>query len=180
MGGYTLIEILVVIIILLIIATIILAYNRSTELNVLILTEQMKIKAILNQAKNFALEKRDFNFTKKICGYGVNLNLVSNNLVQIILFADLADDCLNADKIYDFNIDGKIKEYLLKPNLILKEAGGNILNNVNILFSGPYLEVYRNGSLLIDEYKFYLVNLKNQNKKGLIKVGRGGEISTIE
>lgn len=179
MKGYTLIEVSITIIILLIITTVVLAYNRNTELNVLVLTEQMKIKSFLNQAKNYALEKRNFNFNQSICGYGANFSLINNNLVKIILFADLANDCLITNNNYDSN-DGVIKEYSLKQNLILKEENGNNLNNLTILFKGPYLVLYKDGSLLNSEYKFYLVNFKNQNRKGLIKIEPSGIISTLE
>lgn len=172
MKGFSLIEVLVVIVIILIISSIILAYNRNTEVNILIQTEKNKLKALLNQAKNLALEKRNIN-AGQVCGFGVNIKKQSN-YYTLTLFSDInCDKLLNASDTY-------LQIFNLNPKIIFKDKNNNHLFEKNILFTGPYLAVWNDGEILSNDLTLFLSNSNDENVKGVIRINSIGSISIFE
>lgn len=97
LGGFTLIEILVVLAIIVIITGIVI-FNIGTERqNSALLRSSQKLSLDLRRAQSFALSSKVYKTTGVPCGWGIHFNGAGST--SYIIFADLASfaDCSDRD-----------------------------------------------------------------------------------
>lgn len=93
-GGFTLVELLVVIAVLTVLSAVLIQYSRTGERQLVLFREQSKLVAALSQTKSLALTT--FNQPDVPCGYGMHFSAPRS----YILFRDDAADCASADGVY--------------------------------------------------------------------------------
>ena len=92
--GFTLIEMLFVLATIAILSTILIAYSRTGERQIIVFRDQTKIINALLRAKSLSLAT--FGKAGVPCGYGVHFEKPRT----FIIFKDIADDCSQADHKY--------------------------------------------------------------------------------
>lgn len=171
--GFTLVETMVALAIGVVLFGITLGYNRSSNVQLSLYTEQSRIVGFLNRAKSFALEKRAG--AANICAFGVHYDeAFAGNEKRLILFRDLAaaEDICPAGGNRQFDgFDEQQAELLIDSNISISAFPGDVV------FEPPYLQT---------DYQ------ANYNELGLIKieipdgpssciaVGPGGTIYGLE
>lgn len=93
-GGFTLVEMLVVVSITAMLSSMLILYSRTGERQILLFREQSKVINMIAKSKSLALQT--YIDGSAACGYGVHFSLPST----IILFKDQAADCAASDNIY--------------------------------------------------------------------------------
>ncbi|MDI6821186.1 MAG: type II secretion system protein [Patescibacteria group bacterium] len=150
MSGFTIIETMVVVSITLLLSTMLIAYNRSSERQLIIFRDQAVIFGTLNRAKAQAIEK--FNFPVGIgrvsCGFGVHFDASANSF---FIFADTvlegsASNPCKSGYVYQGNgeFDSGVDPVIglvnsLGNNIVfeLKDGSDAIHNKVDIVFIAP-------------------------------------------
>lgn len=156
MRGFTLVEIAIVISITAILSAILLGYNRSSERQIFLYTDQAKVASFLNRAKAFALERR-LTGPEEVCAFGVHFTAPR----QMTLFKDLCP----ANFQYD---NDEALETLLLDNRI-----EFVSFPTSTVFEPPYLTTRNYGNIIIR-----IVGTTASESQATILVGPGGEIST--
>ena len=139
-GGFTLIEILVVVGIMMMLSVIVLGYNRSTDSTLRLFRDQAIVIGVLNRAKALAIEKFD---APGACGFGIHLSAASQTF---LLFGDSntnpGNDCYAGG--YQGNILYESGEEIEIPFEIdsrfafsLYDAGGTSVSEFDIVFIPP-------------------------------------------
>jgi prepilin-type N-terminal cleavage/methylation domain-containing protein len=163
--GFTLIEMVIVFSIMAIMAGTMIAYNRGSDDNILLFSNQAKVIGVLQRAKSFALQKKE-DGSNLICSIGVHFEKPGT----MIIFEDRgdADNFLceenysnkgynNGEGIETINLDSDV--YF---NYLPNESDSH-----DVLFGTPYLEVTGWGSIIL--------KTKNEKESEII-VGKGGQI----
>ena len=169
-GGFTLIESLVVISILTLMTSFLILYNRTGELQIIILKEKANLIGTILRAKNLALGTLVTESAGVItCGYGV---YIENN--SYFIYRDLASDCQISDQSYSGNSSGEKLEgetYKLLPAVQFFQ------NEVNdILFVPPLPDVFFDGSKAVGEKIIRLSDISRDTKSEII-INNAGQIS---
>ncbi|MDP1706495.1 MAG: prepilin-type N-terminal cleavage/methylation domain-containing protein [bacterium] len=171
--GFTLVETMVAMAIGVVLFGITISYNRSSNVQLSLYTEQSRIVGFLNRAKSFALEKRAG--AANVCAFGIHYEeAIAAGQSRLILFRDLADvgDICPAGGNRQFDGPNEQQaELLIDSNISVLAFPGDIV------FEPPYLQT---------DYQ------ANYNELGLIKieipdgpsscvaVGPGGTIYSLE
>lgn len=137
-GGYTLIEITIVLAITVILSGILFTFSGSSRQQLALYTDEQKIVGLLNRAKTFALEKRQ---GVAVCAYGVHFLKPST----VILFRDLSSDPSCPPGSYDYLYDGSgemIETLTLDPGVEIESFAGTGFNKRDVVFEPPYLTTY--------------------------------------
>ncbi len=110
-GGYSLIEVLVVVGITIILSGVILAYNRSSEKQIVLYRDQALIIGLLNRAKSLTAQKLNIpgTPTEIPCAFGLHFDEASN---IFYLFQDLGPSDCDTPRTYSF--DGASSKELLE------------------------------------------------------------------
>lgn len=135
-AAFTLTETMVVLSIGFVLFGISIAYNRSSNDQLVLFTEQARLVGFLNRAKSFALEKRAG--LVDICAVGVHYQPpAGDNPGSFIMFQDLAEgdeDCPDgANGVFDDPAERK-EEVLIDQRALIASFPGDII------FEPPYLQ----------------------------------------
>lgn len=161
-SGFTLIETIVVLAIGVFLFGLTIAYNRSSNDQLLVFTEQARIVGFLNRAKSFALEKRT-GLAADICAFGIHFQPPVAGLDgqgSFILFQDLPNDGLSCPDGANGEFDGLAEQREVLPvdaKVEIEAFPGNVV------FEPPYLQT---------SYA------ANYNELGLVKISVAGGFSS--
>lgn len=163
--GFTTIEMLVIIGVLSLLSATLLVYSRAGERQITLFKEQAKIIGVLTKAKSLSVAA--FGKTGVPCGYGVHFETPRTYLI----FKDLADDCLLADKKYSGT--SEIFESFQLDSLTVFDS----LVLTDIVFIPPNPTVILDNDFSKTEA---LIKIKTTDGKGerIIKINNGGQITT--
>ncbi|MBI3046372.1 MAG: prepilin-type N-terminal cleavage/methylation domain-containing protein [Candidatus Harrisonbacteria bacterium] len=165
--GFTLVEILVTLAITSLLVGVLITYNRTGGLQILIFKDQARVINMVLRAKSLAVQI--FSQSIPVCGYGVHFDSVNKSF---ILFKDLADPCSGSDNRYSgstedleiINLDSQLKF----SNLELTD----------ILFIPPEPIVIIDGdSGKSGDFLIELDTIRGGSPK-IIKVNNFGQVST--
>jgi hypothetical protein len=181
----------------------VLAYNRTSERELLLSVEQAKIAGYLNVAKSYALEKHSGGgVDPDACAFGVHIVSVNGSPARVVLFQDLStiDGCVgtNFNKLYDGPASGvcpvnpttgeETTECLqvldVDPRIAFSfSAGGSPLggSTLDLVFEPPYLKTYANGTELSDALGSVRIQLKMppDNIPATVEVGEGAQMTSL-
>jgi len=173
--GYSLVELLVVLGITVLLSGVLLAYNRSSERQIVLYRDQALIIGLLNRAKSLAAQK--FNpagsLTDVPCAFGLHFDEVSKDFY---LFQDIGpggcdtprtagfDGADTAELIETFSLDRRL-EFLSIP------AGG-----FDVMFVAPDLNV--STTLLLGFPITVNIRVLGETLKASIIISSAGQIST--
>lgn len=150
-SGVTLVETLVALGIAILLFGIALAYNRSSNDQLVVYSSQAQLVGFINRAKAFALERR--SSVQNICALGVHYRPAGGGVEgAFIIFEDLAAEDLDCPDGANGQFDGfaEQKEVLAAdPRLAVTAFPGDII------FRPPYLQT---------DY------VSNYNELGLVKI----------
>lgn len=146
-AGFTLLEIIVVVSITIVLSTIVLAYSRSNEKQIILYREQAMIVGLINQAKTLAIQK--FNepgtgFTA--CAFGIHFSGQSNySLYEVGTSSSVCGSLptYNYDLTNSAVLIRTIQNLTLDPSLVFKLSA----SNVDVGFISPSLTVTSNQPL---------------------------------
>jgi len=133
MRGFTLIETIVVVAITMILSGILLAYNRSTERQIVLYRDQAVIVGAINRAKSLTIQKyREPRSDGKVaCAFGVHFAPPRS----FILFQDLDQGGCQENHIYAYDQGEEIQTLSLDNRLQF-----DMQNGFDILFIPPELQ----------------------------------------
>src|SRR3989338_2210710 len=137
--AFSLVEVVVVIGITAILMAMSLGYNRNSERQIIIFSEQAKVAGIFERAKTLALtryKKGDTDF----CGIGVYFD-IDRDPNELIIFGDNSNSCGNYD-VSGVNNDKVIESQPIDGRLEIKSGARG-----SVIFKPPYGEV-AGGNLL--------------------------------
>lgn len=176
MRGFTLVETMIVVSITVILSSILIAYNRSTESQLALVTDQAKVVGVLSRAKSLALEryKGQGSISLLVCSFGVAVIPAER---RYVLFGDEDADgdvtdgtCIGNGEYNDGEI---IESFTLSRNVLFK----NPLSGFSIFFKAPYLETVFNpplsGGLTIT------LGIQNREAEAMIEIGEGGYVTAL-
>lgn len=137
-GGFTIVEMLVVISIIALLSSLALSYNKASERQIRLFRDQSTVVSILNRAKSLSLQR--FNEQTEggisICAVGVRFPDTKN----FHIFQDLIDPetqtCDDANLSYDSGED--IESFSLGDQI---EFYGDASSGLEVLFIPPHLGV---------------------------------------
>jgi prepilin-type N-terminal cleavage/methylation domain-containing protein len=167
-GGFTLIEMIIVMAIVAIISVIFVGSSQDNRRGIALITERAKVVGVLQRAKSFALERKE-----GACAFGVHFQKPGT----MIIFGDLSENegrCEEGDfnKKYDsgegienISLDEHVK-FLELPYSDLYPRG----DSYDFVFIPPYLETERWGT----------IKISNELDETCVEVGSGGQIYSNE
>ena len=133
-GGFTLIEMLVVLAIIVIITGIVIFNIGSERQNSALLRSTQKLSLDLRRAQSFALSSKVFKTSGVPCGWGVHFNGVSSD--SYVIFADLAvnQNCSDRDFIRAANGSEDFEIVNLESGITVSSLNNNLSD---IVFTPP-------------------------------------------
>ncbi len=169
-SGFTLTETMIALSIGVVLFTLTLAYNRSSNDQLALYTEQARLVGLLNRAKAFALEKRAGAVGQNICGFGVHWQPAAGGGNNFILFNDLAVGGVacpdGANGQFDAN---EIREQIdVNPKVAVRAFPGDVI------FQPPYLQT--NYAANYNELGLAEVSVQDNALTACIAVGPGGTV----
>jgi len=184
-GGFSLIEMLVVMSITLMLSAILIGYTREAGRQLLLVSSQAKIVNLISRAKSLSvatfIDEKGLPTdpaAPKICGYGVR---VDRDLKQVFIFRDLAVDCSDpASAGYRVFGAGDVKllstlDVFSVPDAAIQFGDDTTLENVLFIPPDPTIVVNADPSLQSAK-----VTLQSKDKilNVLVKIDNAGKIST--
>ena len=175
MKGFTLVETLVVISITLVLSAVAVAYNRSSEGQIILYKDQAVIVGFLNQAKYFTAQKyRDPSIPDySACAFGLHFE---SGLREFVFFQDLSEgDCIggSANYRYDAGVDPSetLEVLSLDPKL---EFEGIPEGGLDIFFIPPEVDASSSAGLPVS----FVVKTTDGRFRATTTVASGGQIIT--
>lgn len=170
LGGFSLVEVVVVIGITAILMAMSLGYNRDSERQIILFSEQAKVAGIFERAKTLALTRYKEG-SADFCGFGVYFD--TGNVFKI--FGD--DKC---DGYSAGGGDAVVESQSLDGRLRIEIATGiEIVTDGSVIFKPPYGEVVLGDSLTSKSFPVDIV-LKDRKTGGgmaIVEVGAGGGVT---
>lgn len=174
------IEIMIVISITLLMSGTLIAYNRSSEQQLVLFRDQAILVGALNRAKSLSIER--FYDNSRVCAFGLYFSKVNQNFV---IFQDLHptssdavfacrndDGTFNSNLFYDFGEE--VERFSIDSRLGLElKSGGSDLTSLTIIFVPPEISVRADASLPVT---ILLRDKNNFSRSVSITVGRAGQI----
>lgn len=170
--GFSVIEMLVVMSILVVLSSFLILYNRTGELQIILLREQAQLISTVIRAKSLALNTLIEDVPA--CGYGVHIEVsTSATPSKYFVYRDKAINCRTSDRIYaaasDEIVDGT--EVVLPKQVVFGDIGVR-----DIMFVPPEPEAFLDGSQALAEAD--IVMTSNDGKtKATVTVNNAGQIS---
>ena len=170
-SGFTLIEMLVVISITGIMTAMSLGYTRQNEKQIVLFSEQAKVLGMLQEAKVLALQGRSREKDVEGVCYGVVFRRTTTPHSLTLFKSDIqpgSDICPGV---------ASATEIKSQQNLDPRAAWGASTPS-DIIFRGPRIEVFVNGSRLDQPETKVVIELRgNSSVSKSVTVGRGGSVS---
>lgn len=179
-GGFTLIEILVVISVTLVLSGILIGYSREAGKQLILVNNQAKLVSLIARAKSLSIATFIENTLPSApgspitCGYGVHVDTASG---EIFIFRDLAVNCASGDNKFgsgDVKLTGQLDVFKLDSQAI-QFASDTTLRD--IIFIPPDPTVIINGAVSTKEAAIS-IEIKGGSSKSTVKVNNAGRIST--
>jgi len=170
-AGFTLIEFLITTTITVLLTSVLLVYNRSQELPLLLFREQSNVFAAFNRVKSLSLQA--FSESDEVpCGIGVRVEPDNN---RYFIFSDFESDCSLSDHQFQSSKDAILSgaDYSLDSKIIF-----NISVVTDIVFVPPDPQIYVNGSLAGGLTDIRIQAVSDPNLYRTITINNAGQIST--
>lgn len=159
--------------ILVVLSSFLILYNRTGELQIVLLREQAHLISTVIRAKGLALNTLIEDVPA--CGYGVHIEVSTASATpsNYFIYRDKAINCRTSDKIYaaasDEIVDGT--EVVLPKQVVFGNLGVH-----DIMFVPPEPEAFLDGSQALTEAD--IVMMSNDGKtKATVTVNNAGQIS---
>lgn len=171
-AGFTVLELTMVTVIIAILATLFIANFRGFEHRSVLAGEAEQMASVIRQAQIWALTGQTINATRY--NYGVHISKCASGSCTYYLFSDNEE---SGNKIYDNG-----EEVIGGTYTILKGAYVNAilpatLDQLDILFTAPFGEVYFNGAQTDEQAQIFLKHTVFSDQK-TININRiSGQIS---
>lgn len=170
--GFSVIEMLVVMSILVVLSSFLILYNRTGELQIILLREQAHLIGTMFRAKSLALNTLIEDVPA--CGYGVHIE-VSTSAVpsRYFIYRDKAINCRTSDRIYAAASDEIVggTEVALLPHIAFGKFAVR-----DILFVPPDPQVFLDGSQAFAEASVMLQS-DDGKIKASVTINNAGQIS---
>ncbi len=180
-GGFSLIEMLVVMSITVLFSTILIGYARESGRQMVLISSQAKVINLISRAKSLSVATfidesglPTNSAAPKICGYGVHVDNVAG---QVFIFRDLAVDCSTSDNKFgsgDAMLSSNLDTFSV-PNTIQFGVDTDL---TDVLFIPPDPIIVINTSKSLPSAKLTLQNKDNATLNVLVKIDNAGKIST--
>lgn len=172
LGGFSVIEMLVVMSILVVLTSLLIFYNRTGELQIVLLREQAHFIGTVFRAKSLALNT--FIEDAPACGYGVHLDIKTGAAPsRYFIYRDKAINCRTSDRIYAAASDEIVGG--TETALPLRVVFGDIAVR-DILFVPPNPQVFLDGSQALAEASIILQS-DDGKTKAAVTINNAGQIS---
>lgn len=170
--GFSVIEMLVVMSILVVLTSLLILYNRTGELQIILLREQAHLISTVIRAKSLALNTLIED--TPACGYGVHIEVSTGTTPsRYFIYRDKAINCRTSDHIYAASSDEIIKDSI--STVPLQIAFGDIGVH-DIVFVPPDPQAFLDGSQALTEAD--IVMKSNDGKtKATVTINNAGQIS---
>ena len=172
-SGFSVIEMLVVMSILVVLSSFLILYNRTGELQIILLREQAQLISTVIRAKSLALNTLIEDVPA--CGYGVHIEVSTAAAVpsRYFVYRDKAINCRTSDRIYaaasDEMVDGT--EVVLPKQVVFGDIGVR-----DIMFVPPEPEAFLDGSQALAEADIVMMSADGKTK-ATVTVNNAGQIS---
>ena len=170
--GFSVIEMLVVMSILVVLTSFLILYNRTGELQILLLREQAHLISTVIRAKSLALNTLIEDVPA--CGYGVHIEVSTGAAPsRYFIYRDKAINCRTSDRIYAAASDEIVAgtEVIFPPQIVFGDVGVH-----DILFVPPMPEVFLDGSQGLTEADIVMMSSDGKTK-ATVTVNNAGQIS---
>lgn len=178
-GGYSLIEVVIVLAIIALLSGMVLTYTQTSRAQLALFTDEQKVVGLLNRAKTFTLEKRLQGTSANACAFGAHFEKPRT----VIFFQDLSSSdppCVSGS--YDFLYDGaaeKLDEVDLSPSVEIASFAGTDSPTRDVVFEAPYLATYSNwpGALAPVNAETIMLRISGTDSTVSVNVNPGGAIT---
>lgn len=170
--GFSVIEMLVVMSILVVLTSILILYNRTGELQIVLLREQAHFIGTVIRAKSLALNTLIED--TPACGYGVHMDVSAGSMPsRYFIYRDKAINCRTSDRIYAAASDEIVSgtETALPPHIVF-----GTITVQDILFVPPNPQVFLDGSQALAEVSVVLQS-DDGATKATVTINNAGQIS---
>jgi len=170
--GFSVIEMLVVMSIVAVLSSFLLVYNRTGELQIVLLREQAQLISTVIRAKGLALNTLIEDVPA--CGYGVHITVSTGSTPsRYFIYRDKAINCRTSDRIYTEASDEIVAgtEVVLPRQVAFGDVGVR-----DIMFVPPEPEAFLDGSQVLSEADIIMVSADGKTKATII-VNNAGQVS---
>ena len=170
--GFSVIEMLVVMSILVVLTSLLILYNRTGELQIILLREQAHFISTVIHAKSLALNTLIED--TPACGYGVHVEVSTSALRgRYFIYRDKAINCRTSDRIYAAASDEIVggTEVALPAHIVFHDIAVH-----DIMFVPPDPQVFLDGSQALSEASVTLQSDDGKTNATII-INNAGQIS---
>ena len=170
--GFSVIEMLVVMSILVVLSSFLILYNRTGELQIVLLREQAHLISTVIRAKGLALNTLIEDVPA--CGYGVHIDISTGSAPsKYFVYRDKAINCRTSDRIYAEASDEIVAgtEVVLPKQVVFGDVGVH-----DIMFVPPEPQAFLDGSQALAEADIVMMSVDGATK-ATVTVNNAGQIS---
>jgi len=166
MGGFSVIEMLVVMAIMGVLAGVLLGFNRSSEKMIALATEQQRVISMLGRARSLAIQRYNTGSDAYTCGIRVDLlESAISTYVMTRSKDSRVTDCPSAA------VAQLIESQTLASGITVKRGGVR-----SIYFSSPFLEMTFDPALPVGSSGIITLEAPGVSKSTQIEVTRSGSV----
>ncbi len=171
--GFSVIEMLVVMSILVVLSSFLILYNRTGELQIVLLREQAHLISTVIRAKSLALNTLIEDVPA--CGYGVHIDVSTDSAKasRYFIYRDNAINCRTSDRMYAEASDEIVggTEVVLPKQVVFEGVGVH-----DIMFVPPEPQAFLDGSQALAEADIVMESADGKTK-ATVTVNNAGQIS---
>lgn len=174
-GGFSIVEMLVVVSITILLSSLAISYNRSSDRQLRVFREQARIVNLINRAKVLAVERfNDPPNSEDVCGVGFR----TENNKDFLIYQDLDSTGNNCDSSGDQDerysgADEDIENYSLPERVEFTEPASE---GLEVLFIPPHLNVTSTRAFPVS----FGVKSMDGSESVTISVSAVGQVSTTD
>lgn len=168
--GFTLIEVVIVIGITAFLSALLLTYNRSSDIQIVLSVERAKVVGFLNRAKVFALERNLAKGGENVCAFGVNFNKSEGKMTLFRTVPRTDGSChpalgeVESAEVENLTLDRRVEFRSFTCTLPATCA-----TSYDAAFEPPYLVTHNPGSIVL--------GITGRADTATVEVGEGGTIT---
>ncbi|PIP30019.1 hypothetical protein COU12_02375 [Candidatus Jorgensenbacteria bacterium CG10_big_fil_rev_8_21_14_0_10_54_38] len=171
-AGFTLIEMIIVIGITAFLSALLVTYNRSSDSQIVLSVERVKVVGFLNRGKAFALERNLAKGGENVCAFGVSFNKSDGTMTIFRIGRGVSGGCGDFDPTLGGANNSPIEILTLDRRVEFKSFTCGVppcTVSYDVAFESPYLMTHNPGSVVL--------GIKGRSETLTVEVGVGGEIT---